>query len=228
RYSADPQQLPRARQIIQAVNRIFGHGVMLLLVEAVTRELEKPQADTAALLRIQPGNTRMAGPFPHTVAPVSVAGRRALEISDAFVRGVREGFAKAVTVEDLARLDDKLKQAAAVNALSGNTLVSAGMIYGITKDVVETIKGLVELLGLIPKLPELLGHLQDLLVALIEDDAIAVMLGTEVGAAVGKKLVEASHYSAPRMAFYIGELTGPLVIWAILSLVGVTEIAGAA
>lgn len=166
----------------------------------------------------------LALPYATTATAASGAAiRNILTASDAFLRGVAKGVEQSVDASTARLLERQIAKSSILNAVFP-VVFAAGAVAGIIKDVVEGIKGIVQIVSNIDKIA---AATEKLLAEIARDSEIAHAFGVEVGKACGRDLTKMSNQNAVVFTFELGLLIGPLVLLTILAILGLPEALGA-
>lgn len=164
----------------------------------------------------------------HTPFPVSeIVIGNAAKMSEmlgvpraAFFDGLIEGFENSGKKELAQRLAQKVAQSYLINPLVP-VIYSAGAVTGIVQEVKGALVGLWEIITDFPGFLEKLAKL----IEMCFDPASSRMLGFELGKEMRGDLEKLADANVFKFVFEVGRITGPLVVEALLCLVGVGEVA---
>jgi hypothetical protein len=142
------------------------------------------------------------------------------------VSGVYDGFASSVSAAQAARFGARLAQSTVLNAVFPPLFLS-GAGVGIIEDVVETVKGLYQL---VTNLSEIAGAVLELIGSFFTADGaqVARELGVEIGKEYAGKITSMLDGNIFEFTFNLGRLVGPMIVYTVLAFLGVPQLIGAA
>lgn len=133
----------------------------------------------------------------------------------AFLSGLLDGARSELSDEDHKRLANKLSDSSLLS-LVAPPIIAAGAAVGIGKDVVDTVKGLYELLN---DPEEIIKNMAMVISTLMTDEEGSRALGAAIGAQEAKALRDMSQEDIVTFTYKLGEKIGPTVVYTILSIV---------
>jgi hypothetical protein len=158
-------------------------------------------------------------PLAPYVLPVVEAGGNVLGFVEGIIQGLTETLSTQLTDKDLEALQNKLLKSSVV-AAALPPLVAVAAVHGIGKQLIETVEGLID----IAKDPvAFLKNMGALLEAMVSEGGkdMGRALGADVGAQSATDIQKSIKRSAVGFTYDFGKLIGPIVVWAVLAILGV-------
>jgi hypothetical protein len=221
------------RLATDTVSEVAGPIAIVHYLEFVDQSLGRRKVDEPQRDPFEPLRVRRRGPYGTyggVGAPVLLGGIAApfawlmyfAENVRAFLKGVYYGLKESVTEEAAEDFGKRLAGSVVLTLvfpppfLAGLGVGLAEMVKGFVESIInikETIKAIVELLGTMFT-PD--GY------------AFAKAMGHAFGIEFGQKIVDMSQMGLIRFTYNLGKMVGPAILFAVLTLLGVPEAAGAA
>ncbi|MEW4563145.1 hypothetical protein AB1K70_11500 [Bremerella sp. JC770] len=178
----------------------------------------------------------MAGPFPVTGAIASSMGldaiidliraasdfvRKIIRAARAFMRGLKAGMQDQLSTEDFKKFGGKLAESSVVTVVFP-LVFGAGAVSGIVNDVVDTVKGIVDLAS---NIREIASAAYQFLKEVLTDTSMAYELGKEVGKQLSSSFKTLTSRSTVRFTYELGKIVGPFIIYTLLAFFGFPQVA---
>ncbi len=240
---SDPNNLS---EIVQEVsdsfsNRIFATFLHRLEAEARGRgetspleQMRAQQAHQRTIEQMQNLTAPRRGPYgmrgPGVLLPVLGEMLRPLynmyRSAKGFVRGVINGFRQTATPQDYQRLVEKLASSVIITAVFPIVFI-AGAVAGIVRDIVDAIVGIYRA---VVNFDEVVASAKQILSVMFSDqgEQVAEELGTQTGIGYVGKLRSLLSQNIFSFTFNLGRIIGPTIIYAIISILGLPVVLGAA
>lgn len=178
----------------------------------------------------------MAGPFPVTGAIADSLGldaiidlirsasdfvRRIIRAARAFIKGLKEGLQDQLSADDFRKFGNKLAESSVVTIVFP-LVFGAGAITGIVEDVVDAVRGIVDLAT---NIREIAYAAYEFLKEILTDSAMAYELGKQVGTQMATSFKKLTGRSTVRFTYELGKIVGPFIIYSLLALFGFPQVA---
>lgn len=178
----------------------------------------------------------MSGPFPVTGAIADSLGldaiidlirsasdfvRKIIRAARAFIKGLKVGLQDTLSAEDFRKFGSKLAESSVVTIVFP-LVFGAGAITGIVEDVVDAVKGIVDLAT---NIREIAHGAYEFLKEILTDNAMAYELGKEVGKQMASSFKNLASRSTVRFTYELGKIVGPFIIYSLLALFGFPQVA---
>lgn len=165
-------------------------------------------------------------PLPVTEMVSGTAARvigHATAVGESFLGGVVDGLGGPDSDALVRRLSDQLTASAVLNTVAPQVF-AAGAVVGIGQDFWHTIRGL---WNLITDFPAMLEQFRTLFNTLVSPAApgFARLMGRHLGQEWRADLTRMAQYNVFRFTFELGRIVGPTIVYAVLTLLGVTAAA---
>lgn len=218
--------------VSDAVARHFPEQTLFAFLQRVERDAslaevgadERRMQRQLGLLRVQrrgPYGTRTPFPVSEMVGDTAArAGGHLSSVSSAFFEGVIEGMGGPGSDRLVQQLSSRLRASVVINVVAPGVF-AAGAAVGVGQDFWQGIRGLWEL---ITNFPEMMAKLGQLFSTLASPAApgIARVMGRHLGQAWRADLVRLAQHNIFRFTFELGRIVGPTIIYAVLTILGVT------
>jgi hypothetical protein len=216
---SDPDNLA---PVAQATAEAFPDAVFLQFLAFAEERTQKEQ-----IFEVRGSGRLGYGLFPIMDVTVEAMGELAKSFarsSQAFLSGLYTGLSAAGMSEAEQRaLRSNLAKSTVINITFPLVFLS-GTAMGIGQDAKEAITSAVEILG---NFTEFIDKMGEFIAELLGDQELAWTLGQETGESFIDKIRELARLDPIRFTFELGRLTGPAVVYTILSFLGVSVVAGA-
>lgn len=218
--------------VADAVAKYFPEVVLIPFLEAIDRDVrvaevadeQRQMQARMRMLQVKPrGAYKTVTPFPMTeivMGGIRGIGGHIVHVIAAFLEGVIEGLGGSGSDQLIADLLDRLKYSAVLTAVAP-VIFAAGAVVGILGDFWRGIKGLWEL---ITNFSEMLQKFRELFNLLMSPagPAFSREMGRHVGQEWRGQLKTMATYGVFRFTYEMGKLIGPSVVYAVLTLLGIT------
>ncbi|MHC4268313.1 MAG: hypothetical protein ACYSTS_07590 [Planctomycetota bacterium] len=142
----------------------------------------------------------------------------------AFIKGLKAGLSRELTIGDIRSLTGKLGDSVILNAVLP-VVFSSGAVAGIVKDVVEAVKGLIELAANIKEIPakikEIAKAVEALISEMLKDPSAAFELGKQVGSQLASEIKSLLNMNVFNFTYELGKIVGPFIVYTLLAFFGV-------
>lgn len=225
----DPDNLA---PISDAVAKYFPENTLFLFlkrietdirVATVAPEEERLQRQWEMLRVHRRGAWGTYTPFPVTeivTRTLATGFERIGASAKAFFEGVIEGLGGPGSSELVAELSERLTSSIILNAIAPGVF-AAGALVGIGRDFWNAIHGIWELITNFSEMMEQFGKLFDTILS-PTGAAISRVMGRHVGQQFRGQLIEMANYNVFHFTYELGKLIGPTIVYAVLSLLGIT------
>ena len=157
--------------------------------------------------------------------PLFEAIQSLYKTAGAFIGGLLEGFTEAVSEDQARQLSERLLESAILNIVFPPVFLS-GAVVGIVEDVVNTVRGIKDL---IVNFREMASAALELVKALFSSEGlqVAYQLGHEIGKSFADRITFMLKGNIFRFTYELGKFIGPTIIYTVLSFFGIPELLAA-
>jgi len=178
----------------------------------------------------------MQGPLPITGAVAHSLGldaiidlvrsasdfvRKIIRAARAFMRGLKTSLTEQLSAGDFKRFGTKLAESSVVTVVFP-LVFGAGAITGIVEDVVDAVKGVVDLAT---NIREIASAAYQFLKEVLTDTSMAYELGQQVGNHMSASFKRLAGRSTIRFTYELGKIVGPFLIYSLLAAFGFPQVA---
>ncbi len=159
------------------------------------------------------GLFHISGAIAHTIVRAATS----------FYFGVKDGMRETLTEAQVEAFTHNLALSGVITAVAP-PVFAAGAIHGVGRDVYRTVTGLVEFIG---NWREMLTMMGNFVAQVLSDPAAAYAFGYGVGVDLAREIQRMGASDPVSFTYRLGMLVGPIIIYTIISFLGLAELAAA-
>ncbi|WP_158265011.1 hypothetical protein [Blastopirellula marina] len=178
----------------------------------------------------------MSGPLPITGAIADAFGldavldlakaasdavRQIIRAARSFIDGLSVSLKDQLSAGDFRKFGVRLSEASVVTVVFP-VVFGAGAVVGIIEDVVDAVRGIVDLAR---NIREIASAAFDFIKEILTDPTMAYELGKQVGLQMATSFKKLLNRNAVRFTYELGKIVGPFLIYSLLALFGFPQVA---